>query len=51
MILVKEVILCFLIVCGLNYKEVFLEFKKDDGVIIFVVLYLFFIGMLMNEIE
>lgn len=48
---VKEVIPCFLTACGPNYKEVFSELKKDDGITTFIVPYLLFTGMLMNEIE
>ncbi|MFQ6320196.1 sirohydrochlorin chelatase [Bacillus halotolerans] len=48
---VKEVIPCFMTACGPNYKDVFSELKKDDGVTTFIVPYLLFTGMLMNEIE
>ncbi|OJT65209.1 sirohydrochlorin ferrochelatase [Bacillus licheniformis] len=48
---VDEVIPCFMTACEPHYLDVFKQLKERDGKTTFIVPYLLFPGMLMNEIE
>ncbi|MPQ25908.1 sirohydrochlorin chelatase [Bacillus paralicheniformis] len=48
---VDEVIPCFMTACEPHYLDVFKQLKERDGKTTFVVPYLLFTGILMNEIE
>ncbi|MBG9917058.1 sirohydrochlorin chelatase [Bacillus sonorensis] len=48
---VAEVIPCFMTACAPNYLDVFAELKESGGKTTFIVPYLLFTGMLMNEIK
>ncbi|MDA7025926.1 sirohydrochlorin chelatase [Bacillus sp. CLL-7-23] len=48
---VEEVIPCFMTACEPHYQEVLSRYKESDGKTTFIVPYLLFTGILMNQIE